>query len=154
MGPQVNQDYSQHLDAKISIPFKLLIRTQYTCLDSIISPFSPTSFQSDISMADISVFNDKINSVIGKKKHTIEIFLPFNLPSKFGFVATLRPGWGNRKQPRLLKQEWICFLTFCSSSCWFCFTWRKKALKTANSFAVLQKRLDTSLKAVRAQASV
>lgn len=47
---------------------------------------------------------------------------PFSRPSKLGLVATLRPGCGRRKQPRFEKQLWMCFLTFCSSSCWFCFT--------------------------------
>lgn len=31
--------------------------------------------------------------------------LPLNLPSKYGFVATLRPGCGNKKQLMLEKQE-------------------------------------------------
>lgn len=53
-------------------------------------------------------------------------FPPFNLPSKLGLVATLRPGCGKRKQPRFEKQLWMCFLTFCSSSCWFCFTYGQK----------------------------
>lgn len=47
---------------------------------------------------------------------------PLSLPSKYGLVATLSPGCGSRKQPILEKQEWMCFLTFCNSSCWFCFT--------------------------------
>lgn len=44
---------------------------------------------------------------------------PRILPSKSGLVATLRPGWGIRKQEMLVKQEWMCLRTFCSSSCWF-----------------------------------
>lgn len=47
---------------------------------------------------------------------------PVSLPSKQGLVATLSPGCGSRKQAMWEKQEWMCFLTFCSSSCWFCFT--------------------------------
>ena len=53
----------------------------------------------------------------------VPVSWPFSRPSKYGLVATLRPGWGSRKQPMLEKQEWMCFLTFCNSSCWFCFTW-------------------------------
>ncbi len=53
-------------------------------------------------------------------------YRPFSLPSKWGLMATSRPGCGSRKQPMLEKQLWICFLTFCSSSCWFCFTYREE----------------------------
>ncbi len=53
-------------------------------------------------------------------------YRPLNLPSKWGLMATFRPGCGSRKQPMLEKQLWICFLTFCSSSCWFCFTYREE----------------------------
>ena len=52
----------------------------------------------------------------------MDLILPLSLPSKWGLVATFRPGWGKRKQLMLEKQEWMCFLTFCSSSCWFCLT--------------------------------
>lgn len=45
--------------------------------------------------------------------------VPVIRPSKCGLVATLRPGWGIRKQEMLVKQEWMCLRTFCSSSCWF-----------------------------------
>uniref|UniRef100_A0A6B0UW33 Putative secreted protein n=1 Tax=Ixodes ricinus TaxID=34613 RepID=A0A6B0UW33_IXORI len=39
-------------------------------------------------------------------------------PSKAGAVATLRPGWGMRKQPISEKQERMCLRSCCSSWCW------------------------------------
>lgn len=65
--------------------------------------------------------NQKIPDLSGcivplkKKKDNV----PLILPSKWGLVATLRPGWGIRKQEMLVKQEWMCLRTFWSSSCWF-----------------------------------
>lgn len=44
--------------------------------------------------------------------------LPLSCPWKEGLVATFKPGWGNKKQEILVKHEWMCSLTVCSSSCW------------------------------------
>ena len=68
----------------------------------------------------------------------INIFIktdkPFSFPSKFGLVATFKPGWGSRKQEILVKQEWMCFRTFCSSSCWFPETCSSKSSWSLNYF--------------------
>lgn len=70
-------------------------------------------------------FTDTLHSDVMGGERGCEV--PLSLPSKLGLVATRRPGWGSRKQLMLEKQEWMCFLTFWSSSCWFCFTWKRSA---------------------------
>jgi len=45
-------------------------------------------------------------------------YVPASRPSKCLSVATLRPGWGIKKQATQLKQEWICLRTSCSCSYW------------------------------------
>lgn len=52
--------------------------------------------------------------------------LPFSLPSKCGLVATLKPGWGIRKQPIFEKQDLICLRICCNSGCCLSDTWIMK----------------------------
>ena len=51
------------------------------------------------------------------------IQVPDSRPSKCLSVATLRPGWGIKKQETLSKQEWMCLRTNCSCSCWVSVTY-------------------------------
>jgi hypothetical protein len=50
-------------------------------------------------------------------------WIPDNFPSKSGFVATLSPGWGIKKQDMSEKHDLMCFLSDCSSGCCLSDTW-------------------------------
>lgn len=64
-----------------------------------------------------SISETKHHLNIEYAKKIVSIIIPVSRPSKFGCVATLRPGCGIKKHAISEKHDFICFLRDCSSEC-------------------------------------